>query len=382
MSDTTTKLILERAAPGVAGLQPYVPGKPVEELEREYGIVDAIKLASNENPAGPAPAVLAAMQKAAANTNRYPDGAGYYLKQRLAAHLEIDPVQITLGNGSNDVLVLLAEAFLTPGTNAVFSEYAFVVYPLAVQATGAESRVAPANAVDHPQQPLGHNPEAMLAAIDADTRLVFVANPNNPTGSLLDTEQLHTFINAVPQTALVVLDEAYCEYLGEGAVRQSLQWLAEFPNLVITRTFSKIYGLAGLRLGYAISSPELAELLNRIRQPFNANSIALAAASAALQAQDYIASSRDDNAAGLSWLTAALSDVKGVRVLPSYGNFVLIDMGRPAMPVYEALLREGVIVRPVGNYGLPNYLRVTVGTESENTAFVAAVTRVLERISE
>ena len=371
MTDPTQSSPAQFAAAAVRSLQPYVPGKPLDELEREYGIRNAVKLASNENPAGPAPAVLAAMQNALAGINRYPDGAGYYLKQKLAKHLALSASQLTLGNGSNDLLVLLAEAFLTPAMNAVFSEYAFVVYPLAVQATGAEARVIPANPASH-AQPLGHDLDAMLAAIDADTRLVFIANPNNPTGSWLAPAALYAFLRQVPPDTVVVLDEAYCEYISEAAVHESPAWLAEFPNLVITRTFSKIYGLAGLRVGYALSSPAIAELLNRIRQPFNINSVALAGAEAALDAQDYVAASRANNAAGMLLMRDALAPLTDVRVLPSQGNFVLLHLERPAAPVYEALLQAGIIVRPVANYGLPGCLRVTIGSAAENQAFVKA----------
>lgn len=377
MTDSKQPSPIEFAAAAVRRLQPYVPGKPLDELEREYGIRNAVKLASNENPTGPASAVLEAMQKAVTGINRYPDGAGYYLKQKLAKHLILTTSQLTLGNGSNDLLVLLAEAFLTPASNAVFSEYAFVVYSLAVQATGAEARVIPATGATH-AQPLGHDLDAMLAAIDADTRLVFIANPNNPTGSWIAPAALHAFFQQVPAATMIVLDEAYCEYISAAAVHESPAWLAEFPNLVITRTFSKIYGLAGLRVGYALSSPAIAELLNRIRQPFNINSVALAGAEAALDEQDYVLTSRANNVAGMTMLRDVLAPLDGVRVLPSHGNFVLLQLEQPAAPVYEALLQAGVIVRPVGSYGLPNYLRVTIGTAAENEAFVRAFVAILQ----
>jgi histidinol-phosphate aminotransferase len=379
VSDANKNFPLNYAAAGVRALRPYVPGKPLDELEREYGIRNAVKLASNENPAGPSPMVLRAVEAAAKTINRYPDGAGFKLKKSLAMHLGVEPRQLTLGNGSNDILVLLAEVFLTAATNAVFSEYAFLIYPLAVQATSAESRVVPANGVDHPQA-LGHDLNAMLAAIDESTRLVFIANPNNPTGTWLEPEALYAFLQKVPPTTVVVLDEAYCEYIGAQAVRKSLAWLSEFPNLVVTRTFSKIYGLAGLRVGYSVSSPAMAELLNRIRQPFNINSIALAAAEAALVDQSYIEASRKANSEGLAFLTEAVTSIAGVRVIPSQGNFVLIDLGRPALPVYEALLHAGVIVRPVGNYGLPNHLRVTAGSTVENATFLTAFSSVLDNL--
>lgn len=376
MPDANKYFPLNYAAPAVRGLQPYVPGKPLSELEREYGIRNAVKLASNENPAGPSPRVFQAIEAAAKTINRYPDGAGFQLKKSLAVHLGVEQEQLTLGNGSNDILVLLAEAFLTAATNAVFSEYAFVVYSLAVQATGAEARVVPANKMDHPQA-LGHDLNAMLAAVDESTRLVFIANPNNPTGTWLEPDALYAFLKKVPSTTVVVLDEAYCEYSGAQAGHGSLAWLSEFRNLVVTRTFSKIYGLAGLRIGYAISSPELAELLNRIRQPFNINSIALAAAEAALMDQSYIEVCRKANSEALAFLTEGATSIAGVRVIPSRGNFVLIDLGRPALPVYEALLHAGVIVRPVGNYRLPNHLRVTAGSVVENTAFLTALSAAL-----
>ena len=377
MPDANKHFPLNYAAPAVRGLQPYVPGKPLDELEREYGIRNAVKLASNENPAGPSPRVFQAIEAAAKTINRYPDGAGFQLKKSLAVHLGVEQEQLTLGNGSNDILVLLAEVFLTAATNAVFSEYAFVVYPLAVQATSAEARVVPANKTNHPQA-LGHDLNAMLAAIDESTRLVFIANPNNPTGTWLEPDALYAFLKKVPSTTVVVLDEAYCEYSGAG--HGSLAWLSEFPNLVVTRTFSKIYGLAGLRIGYAISSPELAELLNRIRQPFNINTIALAAAEAALVDQSYIEACRKANSEALAFLTEGVTSIAGVRVIPSRGNFVLVDLGRPALPVYEALLHAGVIVRPVGNYGLPNHLRVTAGSVVENTAFLTALSAALVRV--
>jgi len=371
-----SKTIIDSASQAVRSLHPYVPGKPVEELEREYGITDAIKLASNENPLGPAREVRQAMQDAVANTNRYPDGAGFYLKQELAAHLAVEPDMITLGNGSNDVLVLLAEAFLTPDTNAVFSQYAFVVYPLAVQATGAAAKVVAANSADG-EQPYGHDLDAMADAIDADTRIVFIANPNNPTGTWIEADDLEAFIANVPEHVVVVLDEAYCEYGDPETQLLSISWLQQFPNLVITRTFSKAYGLAGMRVGYGLSSPGVAELLNRIRQPFNINGIALAAAEAALETPEYVEVARMANLVGRQYVSDSLTSIPGVSVVPSRGNFLLVDLGRDALPVYEALLREGIIVRPVGNYGLPNHLRVSIGTRSENEAFVVAFNKVI-----
>ncbi len=357
--------------PGVRGLQPYVPGKPIEEVEREYGISDSIKLASNENPLGPSPRALAAIRDGLDTLGQYPDGNGHYLKEALAAHHHTRPDAITLGNGSNEILVLLAEAFLGPGVAAVYDQYSFVVYRLAVQATGAEARVAPSRSAQH-AQPLGHDLDAMRSLVDADTRIVFIANPNNPTGTWCDEDELRAFVSGVPADTIVVVDEAYAEYVSGDGYPRVAAWLDEFPNLVVTRTFSKIYGLAGLRIGYAISHPAVAEILNRVRQPFNVNSLAQRAALAALQDTAHIDESRSVNAQGLGFLSAGLADL-GFRVLPSVGNFVLVDMGTAAAPFCEALLRVGIIVRPVANYGLPNHLRISVGLPAQNRRLLDAL---------
>jgi len=370
------KTIVENLiAHGVRGLQPYVPGKPIEELERELGLRESIKLASNENPLGPPASALAAIRDRLGELALYPDGSGYTLKQALAAHFNTDPNRITLGNGSNDILVLLAEAFLTPGISAVYDQYSFVVYRLAVQATGAEARVAPSNAVEHAQR-LGHDLDAMRALIDDKTRLVFLANPNNPTGTWCNEEELHAFIAAVPTDTIVVVDEAYGEYVVRDDYPCTIGWIDEFPNLVVTRTFSKIYGLAGLRIGYSISHPDLAEVLNRVRQPFNVNSLAQHAAMAALQDTDYVDRARVMNAEGLRTLTDGLTSL-GLDTIPSIGNFVLANMGRPAMPIYAALQQAGIIVRPVGNYGLPNYLRISVGLPEQNQRLLTELKNIL-----
>ena len=363
--------LIARAAPAVAAIQPYQPGKPISELARELGLSDIIKLASNENPLGPSPRAMAAMRAVEPELALYPDGNGFALKQALSRHLGVDAAQITLGNGSNDVLVLLAEAFLTPGTHAVYSQYAFAVYPLAVQATGAAASCVPATA------DLGHDLEAMAAAVRPETRVVFVANPNNPTGNFIDAERLRAFGEALPEEVLWVVDEAYHEYLAPEARYSALEWLADFPNLVVTRTFSKAYGLAGLRVGYAVSHPEVADLLNRIRQPFNVNSLALAAAEAALDDSAFLQQAYAVNQAGMARLSAQL-DALGLAYTPSCGNFLLVDLARPALPVYDALLRKGVIVRPVGNYGLPNHLRVSIGTQDEMEYFCTVFEQVLK----
>lgn len=362
-------------APGVRGLEAYVPGKPIEELERELGLSDVIKLASNENPLGPSPLAAAAAIRAIAQIDRYPDGTGHGLRQALAARLKVDPEQLTLGNGSNDLLVMMAEAFLTARAEAVYSEYAFLVYRLAVQATGATARVASANGADH-LQPLGHDLVEMGRQIGLRTRLLFIANPNNPTGTWLSEAELRAFLSAVPSDVLVVLDEAYCEYVTLPDYPHTTSWPDEFPNLVITRTFSKIYGLAGLRIGYAISSREIADVLNRVRQPFNVNSVGLAAAEAALDDEAHLVRSREINAAGLRQLEQGMTPL-GLRVGRSAGNFVLADCGRLAVPIYDALLRKGSIVRPVSGYGLPNHLRITVGSAEQNSRLLGQLAEIL-----
>ncbi len=359
------------AAGAVLGLQPYVPGKPVSELEREYGIRDSIKLASNENPLGPPPASIRAISAALGDLALYPDGAAFALKDALARRLDVDPARITVGNGSNELLSLVAETFLTPSTEAVYSQYAFLVYALSVQATGATARIAPANPADH-AQPLGHDLAAMRRQVGPATRLVFIANPNNPTGSWLGAAELRAFIGSLPSHVLVLLDEAYGEYVEGMDWPDTLRWLNEFPNLIVTRTFSKMYALAGLRVGYAVSHPRVAELLNRVRQPFNVNSLAQIAARAALDDAEHVSRSRALNTRGLVQLRDGLTAL-GWRVSPSAGNFVLTDTGGAALPWYEKLLRAGVIVRPVANYGLPDHLRITVGLPEQNERLLSAL---------
>ena len=364
---------LELAAAGIRGLAPYEPGKPAEELERELGLTDVIKLASNENPLGPSPLVKVALAEAVDELERYPDGAAFALRDKLACHLQVQPEQLTLGNGSNDVLVLLAETFLTPDASAVYDEFSFVVYRLAVQACGAEARIAAANPLDH-EQPLGHNLNAMRELVDDSTRLVFIANPNNPTGTWLEQSELLEFLRSLPRHVIAVLDEAYLEYARQPHEQDTLTWLREFPNLVIVRTFSKAYGLAALRIGYSVSAPAIAELLNRIRQPFNVNTLAQRAAVAALDDPGWVAQAVATNRDGMQMLRSALEG-QGLTAVPSRGNFLLVDMGSAenAMACNEHLLRNGVIVRPVANYGLPAYLRITVGTQQENERLSAAL---------
>jgi histidinol-phosphate aminotransferase len=358
------------AVDNVRSLSPYVPGKPIEELQRELGLSDIIKLASNENPFGPSPFALEAMRRALGEIWLYPDGSGHALKQKLAARLAVDPAQITLGNGSNDVLVLLAEAFLKPGLEAIYSQYAFAVYPIAVQATGAAGIVTPALPADSTMA-LGHDLAAMARAITPRTRLVFIANPNNPTGTWVPASALREFVANVPAHALVVLDEAYFEYRGNLDIQDGIQWLAEFPNLVVVRTFSKAYGLAGARVGYAVSHPDVAGMLNRVRQAFNVSGIGLAGAAAALDDTEHLDSAVKVAVAERERVAARLA-AGGTRVLPSAGNFLMLHAGANARERYDALLRAGIIVRPVGNYGLPEHLRVTVGTVEQDDRFLNA----------
>lgn len=353
----------------LAELSPYQPGKPIEELARETGIEDVVKLASNENPRGPGPAVRAAIERATAELSRYPDGSGHRLKGALAAHLNVAEAQITLGNGSNDVLELAARVALSPGTEAIVDAHCFVVYPLAV--VGAHGQL-----VVVPSKDWGHDLDAMLKRVNEATRIVFIANPNNPTGTWTSRPALERFLGALPARVWVVLDEAYREYVSEPAYPDGIALQASHPNLIVTRTFSKIHGLAGLRIGYSVSSPAFADLMNRIRQPFNASSLALAAAEAALADTDFVASSTALNAAGMAQLEAGLKRL-GVPFIPSLGNFITLHCQRPALPVYEALLERGVIVRPVANYGMAEHLRVTIGLEAENERFLDALGAVL-----
>jgi len=363
------------AAPGVRRLAPYVPGKPPEQLERELGIKDSIKLASNENPLGPGHAAKAALASALPGVGMYPDGSGHLLRTRIAERHGLQLSQVTLGNGSNDILVLLAETFLTPELEAAYSEFAFAVYPIAVQAASAGARVTKAHPADH-AMPLGHDPAAILAAIGPRTRLVYLANPNNPTGTWMNEHEIDVLLRAISSEVIVVLDEAYHEYSAAAGVPDGSRWLARHPNLVVTRTFSKAYGLAGLRIGYALSDPDIADLLNRVRQPFNVSVAGLAAATAALDDRAHLDATLELNRAGLDRLRAGLGAL-GLGVLPSAANFVLCDLHRPAGPVNEALLKQGVIVRPLGNYGLPNHLRITTGTAAQNERVIAALAAAL-----
>lgn len=359
------------ATQGVQGLTPYQPGKPVEELERELGISNIIKLASNENPLGASQKVIAALQSVMPELARYPDGNGFELKQAISQHLGVAPDTITLGNGSNDVLDLLARAYLEPQTEAIFSEYAFAVYPIAVQACGATAIVTPA--VDY-----GHDLAAMAAAITDKTKMIFIANPNNPTGTWLSLDAIENFLAKVPESVLVVLDEAYFEYVEEPSYQSGIGLLERFPNLIVTRTFSKAYGLASLRVGYSVSNTQVANILNRVRSPFNVDTFALTAATAALADAEYLERSRTCNRAGLKQIEAGVQEL-GLSYIPSVGNFIVVHFGCNSMPIYQGLLHRGVIVRPLANYAMPESLRVTVGTAEENQRFLSALADVLEK---
>lgn len=355
----------------VRSIAPYSPGKPIAELARELGLAEhsIVKLASNENPLGPSPRALAAVENALADIARYPDGSGYELKAAITRKLGVPAEQTVLGNGSNDVLELAARAFLAPGTSAVFSRHAFAVYALVIQAVGAEGIEAAA-------QDFGHGLDAMLDALRADTRMMFIANPNNPTGTWLSNADLLAFLQRVPENVIVVLDEAYGEYLPPDKQSDALAWLSRFPNLVVTRTFSKAYGLAGLRVGYALGSRMAADMMNRVRQPFNVNSLALAAAAAALDDTEFIARSYAFNQLGMRQITQGLL-LMGLDYIPSFGNFLAFRIG-DAKIMYRRLLEKGVIVRPVSNYALPEYLRVSVGLAAENTQFLQALESALK----
>jgi histidinol-phosphate aminotransferase len=361
----------EHALPYVRAIAAYQPGKPISELARELGLDEEgiIKLASNENPLGVSPRAMEAGRLAMAEVGRYPDGNGYDLKQALVRHYGVSADQIVLGNGSNDVLELAARSFLAPGTSAVYSQHAFAVYPLAIQACGAAR-------IEVPARNFGHDLDAMAAAVRSDTRLVFLANPNNPTGTWLSPDSVLAFLQKLPSRVLLVLDEAYNEYLSPAEQADSISWLGRHPNLLVSRTFSKAYGLAGLRIGYAFADPQVADLLNRVRQPFNVSNVGQAAACAALEDQAFVSRSFQVNRAGMQQLTRGF-EALGLSWIASHGNFISFRVGK-AQAVYQGLLRKGVIVRPIGAYAMPEHLRVSIGLEQENARFLAALTEVLK----
>jgi len=360
--------LAEQALSYVRAISPYQPGKPITELAREMGIpVEKIlKLASNENPLGMSPKAKAAVEAAIGGIERYPDQ--FDLIKAVAAHCGVAQNQVVLGNGSNDVLDLIARVFLAPGRSAVFAQHAFAVYPLATLSTGAEL-------ISTPAKSYGHDLDAMRAAIRPDTRIVWIANPNNPTGTFLPSADVHAFLEGVPKDVIVVLDEAYNEYIPPTDRVDTAAWIEDFPNLVVCRTFSKIYGLAGLRVGYALASAEVADLMNRVRQPFNVNNLAIAAAVAALDDDPFVAESYELNRLGMAQIVSGLQRL-GLEHIPSHGNFVTFRAGEAAA-VNQKLLQQGVIVRPIGGYGLPEWLRVTIATGPENARFLEALEQAL-----
>lgn len=358
----------------VRAIAPYQSGKPISEVAREFGLDEAkiVKLASNENPLGMPDSARQAMLAAAGDVARYPDANGFDLKAAITAKYDVPQDWITLGNGSNDILELAAHAFVQPGQAAMFAQYSFAVYLLATQAVGGRAIVVPA-------KDYGHDLSAMAAAITPDTKLIFIANPNNPTGTFIPAAEIEAFLKVVPPQVVVVLDEAYNEFLAPELQYDSIAWVRRFPNLLVSRTMSKAFGLAGLRVGFGIAQPPVTDLLNRIRQPFNVNSLAQAAAVAALNDAPFLQKSAEVNAAGYSQLIQAF-DVLGLEYVPSFGNFVLVRVGNDdgaGARVNLALLKQGIIVRPVGNYGLPQWLRISIGLPEENAAFIAALKSAL-----
>ncbi len=362
------------ATKGVQSLSPYQVGKPIDELKREYGISDVIKLASNENPLGPSTKVLSAIKNELSKLSRYPDGNAFELKKVLAIKHSVEVEQITVGNGSNDILEILTRAFVTSEHEIIFSQHAFVVYPIVTQAVGAKAVVVPA-------KNWGHDLTAMQQAITDKTRVTFIANPNNPTGTWLGQKELSSFLQAVPENVLVVLDEAYFEFADGDPVAEDypngIELAREYPNLIVTRTFSKAYGLAGLRVGYSISDSQIADALNRVRQPFNVNSLALKAAEIAVTDVEYLEKGLKLNSKGMRKLIAAFEKMN-LSYIPSVANFICVNVGENAMNVYDDLLYQGVIVRSVVNYEMPEYLRVTIGTEKENDRFITALQKALK----
>ncbi|MBI5917835.1 MAG: histidinol-phosphate transaminase [Nitrosomonadales bacterium] len=360
----------ELAPAYIRAIAPYQPGKPIAELERELGISGIVKLASNENPLGVSPAAVAAMQEAIKTIALYPDGNGFELKDALVKRYGVTHANVTLGNGSNDLLELAARAFLQLGDKVVYSDHAFAVYALATQAVGATGISVKATA-DY-----GHDLPAMLdAAKSGKVKMVFIANPNNPTGTFLSPDELLTFLRGLPPEMLVVLDEAYNEYLPEDKRYDSVSWLKEFPNLIISRTFSKAYGLAGLRVGYALAHTEVTDMMNRVRQPFNVNSVAQAAAVAVLHDADFVKKTFELNQRGMLQITDGLTKL-GLKYIPSFGNFVAFRIGN-ATAMYRRLLELGVIVRPIANYEMPDWLRVSIGLETENAKFLSALKQAI-----
>lgn len=363
------KGIMLRPKPSIDTIQPYQGGKPIEEVQRELGIVDIIKLASNENPLGPSPLAVQAIAESARRVHLYPDGNAFYLKNDLARHLGVSTEQLILGNGSNDVLQLIAEAYVAPDDEVIYAAGAFIVYSLV-------TKLCSATAVVVPMQNDTHDLSAMAAAITDRTKVIFIANPNNPTGTMVPADETAVFMERVPDDVLVVFDEAYYEYVLRSDYPQTLPYILEGRNFIITRTFSKIYGLAGLRIGYGIAPPALIETLNRVRQPFNCSLVGQAAARAALKDTDHVKKSQASNIAGKVLLYEAFDDM-GLRYAPTEGNFIMLHLEQLGADVADALLQKGIIVRPIAGYGYPDAVRVTIGTEKENERFITALKQIL-----
>jgi histidinol-phosphate aminotransferase len=353
-----------QAKPYICDLAPYQPGMPTELVARTHGLnpADIIKLASNENPLGPSPLALEALREAAENSHRYPEQ--YALTQALASHLDVAPEALVIGNGSNDILDLIARTYLGDGDDALTSQYAFAMYDIAIRSAGANNIIVAA-------QDYGHDLSAMRAAITSKTKVIWIANPNNPTGTFLPYSEIKEFLDTLPPEILVVLDEAYYEYLPKTATSKTTTWLQQYPNLILVRTFSKIYGLADLRVGYAVAAPSVANMLNRVRLPFTSNGLAIAAATAALSDIPYLEKSHILNEQGREQLLKGLKEL-GLTCLPAYGNFVTVCL-EDASSIYEQLLARGIIVRPLQAYAMQNWLRVSVGLKSENSRFLDAL---------
>ena len=360
-----------RAPSHVEQIEPYVPGKPIEELERELGLRNSIKLASNENPAGPSPRVIAAVRSAIPRLNRYPDGSGYYLRERIAAAHGVGMQQIVLGNGSTELVEVLARTFLGNDGWAVMADQSFIMYRIATMAVNGRARIVPLDGMTH-------DLNAMARATTADVRLVYIANPNNPTGTYVSDAALESFLRAVPEEVVVVLDEAYADYVDADDYPNGARHVIAGRNVAVLRTFSKIHGLAGLRVGYAVTTEAIAASMEKIRSPFNTGSLGQAAALAALDDSDHLIASRDLNRVERAFVESELRR-RGWSYTPTVANFHLIDLGRPALPVYEHLLRQGIIVRPMSTYNFPSCLRVTIGTREENLRFLEALEGVRDR---
>lgn len=382
MTNQKVQTLVEKARAEIQGLRPYQPGKPIDELAREFGLnpADIVKLASNESPIGASKKAIAAMEAEMRDLARYPDGNGFDLKEALCQKLSTDasPIKhqnITLGNGSSDILDFIVTCFVSEGDEVVYSQHAFSIYGLVTTVQSGTSVVVPA-------KNYGHDLDAMAAAITNKTRVIFVTNPNNPTGTWLTRTEIANFMAKVPSDVIVVLDEAYFEFVHEADYCDGLTLLPEYPNLVVTRTFSKAYGLASMRVGYGISSAEIADLMNRVRPPFNVNSLALAAAVATLHDQEYVAHSIATNDQGMEYLTQSFDEL-GLPYIPSVGNFISFEIPEESTRISAAevnaqLLANGVIIRPIANYEMPTYLRVSIGTPAENETFIAALTKILQ----